>query len=468
MALGAATGRLVNRRALGSNVQWVDNGDEMLSAATGQLRSDMLGLAQAIAPGALRYPGGLMTDVFHWAAASNEHAFTRRTQPTRMDSRRLLELCEATGAAPLFSINLITGTAEEAADWVRAVNTTRMVSSRTGATLPRVDHWELGNEPYLKEASRPDLDLEPEAFAARANAAIRAMRAVDPSLRIGLPVSTEVRNGITVTAYPGYTRRVLAALTEAIDFISVHSGFLPLIPSAAGADAHYLATMAGTAALTDDIAAASTLVAQLRPGSSLPVALTEFAPTLGAGATDAWTLSPAGALYMADALRVLVDLPQLLMAHSWSLSGNGYFGAINQSAFLRPVGQVLQLANRAFQGEVMALQLSSDTTATPSVGLVPARSSLPLIEGLACRSGNTLRLWLVHKDRSRPAELSFSLGNLTATASSLVTLAGDNPLVGSDSAGVMRQVNTNPGAGSRWVLRLPAASVGLFEATLSG
>ncbi|MBL8302594.1 MAG: hypothetical protein JNM26_07470, partial [Ideonella sp.] len=404
MTIGVATGRSVNRRVLGSNVQWVDRGDEML-AADGSWRGTMLGQAQAMAPTVLRYPGGLQGDVFHWAAATNQHAFTRAVQPTLMNSQRLLELCEATGAEPLFSVNLVTGTPEEAAAWVRAMNLTPALSSRTGRSLPRVATWELGNEPYLKEALRPDLDLEPEVVAARANATLRAMRAVDPTIRIGLPLTAERRNGIAVTAYPRYSARVLAALTEPVDFISAHTGYVPLISSGSGAATDYLATVAAAAATLDDLDAVRSLAASLRPGSSWPVALTEYAPMLGAGAADPWTLTPAGALYMADLLRLLADAPQVLLANHWSLSSNGNFGAIHPSGFLRPAGQVLQLAGQALRGQVLTRTLTSDTVATPSVGLVPARPSMPLLEALACRDGATLRVWLVHKDRNRPAEL---------------------------------------------------------------
>ena len=435
--------------------------------ADGSWRSDMLTLAQSMAPGVLRYPGGLQSDVFHWAAATNEHAFTRAQQPTRMTTQRLLELCEATGARPLFTVNLYTGTPAEAAAWVQTVNLTRLVSSRTGRTLPRVDFWELGNEPYLKEALRPDLDLEPELFAARVNATARAMRAIDPTIRLGLPLSSERRNGFPVTAYPNFTARVLAALTEPVDFVCAHSGFLPLQASASGVAADYLATMAAAVAARDDVLALRSTLAALRPGNGWPIAMTEYAPTQGRGATDPWVVSPAGALYLADLLRWMVDAPELSMANHWSLSDNGVFGAASPAGYLRTTGQVLALANRALAGEVIAQTRTADTVATPSAGLVPAQAALPLFEAIACRESTTLRIWMIHKDRSRPAELTLSLGNLVAGSSSLTMLAPADPLVGGDAPGVLRTTTATPGAGSRFTLRLPAASVSLFEARLA-
>ncbi|MFG5408682.1 hypothetical protein ABXN37_11950 [Piscinibacter sakaiensis] len=354
----------MNRRVLGSNVQWVDRGDELLTAA-GALRSDMLAQVQAAGPTMLRYPGGLQSDVFHWAAASNEHVFTRATQPTLMSPQRLLELCEATGAEPLFTVNTITGTPDEAAAWVRQANVTRGVSTRTGRTLPRVDFWELGNEPYLKEALRPDLDREPEAWAAQVDATVRAMRAVDPTIRIGLPLSTERRNGFPVTAYPRFSQRVLATLGVGIDYVCTHAGFLPLQAGASTA-ATELATLAAALAVQDELAALRALLSSLRPGQAWPLAVTEYAPMLGQGATDPWMLSGAGALYLADLLRVLAATPEVLAAHHWSLSGNGNFGAIAPGGYARPAGLVMGLAQQALRGELLALGVEADSVATPS------------------------------------------------------------------------------------------------------
>ncbi|MFM9914676.1 MAG: hypothetical protein ACKVOX_02620, partial [Rhizobacter sp.] len=107
----AGAGIAINRRVLGSNVEWVDRGDNLLDSS-GHFDPTMLGLVQALSPAVLRYPGGLQSDTFHWEQAENEHAFTRAMQPTLMTPQRLLELCEATGAEPLFTVNVITGSAD--------------------------------------------------------------------------------------------------------------------------------------------------------------------------------------------------------------------------------------------------------------------------------------------------------------------------------------------------------------------
>ncbi|WP_054019893.1 hypothetical protein [Piscinibacter sakaiensis] len=455
----------MNRRVLGSNVQWVDRGDELLTAA-GALRSDMLAQVQAAGPTMLRYPGGLQSDVFHWAAASNEHVFTRATQPTLMSPQRLLELCEATGAEPLFTVNTITGTPDEAAAWVRQANVTRGVSTRTGRTLPRVDFWELGNEPYLKEALRPDLDREPEAWAAQVDATVRAMRAVDPTIRIGLPLSTERRNGFPVTAYPRFSQRVLATLGVGIDYVCTHAGFLPLQAGASTA-ATELATLAAALAVQDELAALRALLSSLRPGQAWPLAVTEYAPMLGQGATDPWMLSGAGALYLADLLRVLAATPEVLAAHHWSLSGNGNFGAIAPGGYARPAGLVMGLAQQALRGELLALGVEADSVATPSVGLVPARAAMPLLEALASRDAGVLRLWLVHKDRSRPAELSLDLGASALRTASLTVLSTQTARIGSDLPEALQRSSTTLTPAARMTLTLPPASVALLEGALA-
>ena len=110
-----AAGTPVNRRVLGSNVQWVYGGDDML-AADDRFDPKMLAFAQALGPTVLRYPGGAQSDAYHWergvgpmaTRGQNEHVNATANQLTRLGTREFLELCEATGAAPLITLNLAT------------------------------------------------------------------------------------------------------------------------------------------------------------------------------------------------------------------------------------------------------------------------------------------------------------------------------------------------------------------------
>ena len=83
-----APGTPVNRLLLGSNVQWVDRGDDLLDDG-GRLRPACSRRARH-ASGILRYPGGSQADTYHWerglgvpgARGENEHFHSKRLQST--------------------------------------------------------------------------------------------------------------------------------------------------------------------------------------------------------------------------------------------------------------------------------------------------------------------------------------------------------------------------------------------------
>jgi len=440
-------GTPVNRRVLGSNVQWVDGGDNLLGADD-RFDPAMLALVRQLGPTVLRYPGGAQSDAYHWerglgaqaGRGANEHVNARKPQPTRMGTREFLEVCEATGALPLVTLNLASGSPEEAARWLRATNIARMTSSITGRPLPRVAYWELGNEPYLTE-ERPDLAVLPAEFARRANRFIAALRALEPQAQIGLPLTSDRRNGIPVTHQFGFTRTVLAGLTERIDFASLHDAYLPFGgpgPGGRPADpaALYWGAMAGTRAIEADFAEMQALIAAARPGlPPLPFAITEYQGlfTLGQGATDDWVASPAAALYVADALRLFASTPQVLLANQWSLSANWRFGAIHAGRFPRPVFTAMALIGEALQGQRLPVAWRGETIATAGIGRVAPVAALPLVESLACRDGALLRVALIQKDPRRGAQGLLRLAGSRVTGARLQTWSCDDVLDARDA-----------------------------------
>ncbi|MEO8298135.1 MAG: hypothetical protein ABI574_10060 [Burkholderiales bacterium] len=481
-----ALGAPVNRRLLGHNVQWVDRGDDLLRE-DGSFEPRMLDRVLALGPTALRFPGGAQSDLYHWQRGigplaqrgDNEHFHARTRQPSVMGSAEFLALCEATGAEPLITVNLPSGSPEEAARWVHATNVVGFTSPRTGQRLPRVPCWEIGNEPYLKDEAQPALALEPEAFAHRADAFIRAMRAVDPAIRIGLPLSNAQRNGVPVVHFRDWLGRVLRTQRERIDFASVHNAYLPYAQeladdSPANRATAYWAAMAGARTVQADLDALGATLAALRPGPALPLALTEYHAlfSLGHGARDDWVGSAAGALYVADLLRLLAGRPEMLMAHLWSLSGNWRFGAIHSAGFDRPVAQVLALMNQALRGRLVAASMQSPTVATRAAGLVAAQPALPLIETLATletvRGAATLRVLLIHKDPQRPASGRIDIAGMAAGPARLTRLAATDVLRSDDVPDLLRSERLDlpaPGAAALTVI-LPPASISLLELPL--
>lgn len=418
-------GTLANRRILGSNVQWVDGGDDLLGPDD-RFDAGMLAQVKALGPTVLRYPGGAQSDAYHWergmgpmaTRGENEHVNARKPQRTRFGTREFLELCEATGAEPLITANVQTGTPDEAARWLRACNVDGLVSSITGRRLPRVPWWELGNEPYLTN-ERPDLALEPREFARHADRVAAALREVDPSISIGVPVVSDTVNGIPVTHRLGFTREVLGTMRERLDYVCAHDAYLPHLGRTLPDRRTVIgATMGATRTLQADLASLRRLVASLRPpgAAPLPIAITEYHAmyTLGGGASDDLVASPLAALYVADALRVFATTPDVLLATQWSLTANWRFGLVHGRRFPRAAYRAVAVMGEALRGRVLPASVRVDTMATPSAGRVAPVAALPLVEALAARDGDVLRVVLIHKDPERRARVSLALAGARA------------------------------------------------------
>ncbi len=464
-----SSGTPLSRSVLGTTVRWSDY-DAALRLPDGGRGAALLAQARKLAPTVLRYPGGAQADLFHWESPGNENVFTGEMQATAMDTQAVLELCESLGAAPLFSANILTGDTAEAQRWIRQTNRARLVSRNTGLPLPRVMRWELGNKPYLRNASRPELDLTPAGYAAKLDAFIPALRAVDPGIRVGVALTTDQRNGIAVTPFPGFTRDVLGALRHDFDFACVRNASLPYASDGTTDETTlYYAAMAGAAAVSDDLAAMRALLAQLRPGRKIPLAITEWAPQFSLGqTTDTLILSPTAGLYAADLVRMLACQADLELADHVSLSGSGLFGAIGPTGAGRAVADALHLAGRALVGARLRVDVRSATIATPALGQVAARAALPLFEALPSRDGNTVRVLMINKDLARKALVTLDLGGATPSSASLAGLRSDDPFARGDVAGLMTPWMADPGVGSTMKISLPSHSVAVLELTMAG
>jgi alpha-L-arabinofuranosidase len=88
----------------------------------------------------------------------------------------------ALGAQAVLTVNYGSGTPQEAAAWVRFCN----VDNQYG-----IKYWEIGNETYgFWEKDNNDRPHDPYTYAQRAKDYIQQMKAVDPTIKIGVPAET--------------------------------------------------------------------------------------------------------------------------------------------------------------------------------------------------------------------------------------------------------------------------------------
>ena len=466
----ASPGRAAEPRLVGSNVQWVDHGDDLLTPNTNRFAPAMLDKVTALGPTMLRYPGGSQASVFHWRKGqgalaqrgTNQHFFSRKDQPTRLGTVEFLDLCRRTGAEPLISVNVLTGTPEEAAEWVTAINRTGMRSD-DGQALPRVTWWEIDNEPYLREDMQKDVALEPAAFARKADLIIAAMRAVDPGLKLGLPLRSDTVGGIPATHFPGYADTVLAQVKQPVDFIALHNAYLPIVIGTPAPDHDlFRAAMAGFRVIAADLDNTRRLCEKHR-GKRLPLAITEFNAmfSLGGGKTAGYTATHGGALVVADILRLMSEHEDVAMAHFWSLSGNGYFGAISNQGRIRSAYRVLQGFRELLQGNYLPATVDGPTFDSPQVGIVPPQEGVPLVATRATLTADgRIRVMVLNKDWSRPAKITLDSGRAVGLVQARM-LVGTPVFAASDKGPEPDFValNTTPSGEQAIAFELPAAAI---------
>lgn len=166
----------------------------------------------------LRYPGGSYGDIYHWKDNTAPGGYV--APDTGFDT--FMGGARRTGAQPIIIANYGTGTPQEAADWVRYANVTKGYGAR---------YWEIGNELYGNghyganwEADN-HADKSPAAYANGVVAYAEAMKAVDPSVKIGAVLTTPANwpDGIVGDGDTAdWNRTVLSIAGPHVDFVVLH------------------------------------------------------------------------------------------------------------------------------------------------------------------------------------------------------------------------------------------------------
>jgi alpha-L-arabinofuranosidase len=156
---------------------------------------------------ALRFPGGSLSNEYHWA--TNTTLDNTWTWATSFDA--FAGVAAALEVQAFISVNYGTGTCEEAADWVSHANATRGLGFR---------YWEIGNENYGSwETDAQAVGHDPYTYAVRSRDYVAAMKAVDPAVRVGVVVVTGEDTCANNTGHPAVNPRTG----------QVHNGWTPVL-----------------------------------------------------------------------------------------------------------------------------------------------------------------------------------------------------------------------------------------------
>ena len=167
---------------------------------------------------ALRFPGGSTSDAYHWQTGTGGGG------NPNISFDKFMGLVQQIKAVPIITVNYgsnIAGTAGgdpgEAAGWVDYANNAKKYG---------VKYWEIGNEIYGNGEYGADWekdlhpDHSPAAYGSNVAAFAAAMKAKDPTIKVGVVLTTpgDWPDG----QKPDWNSAVLAACGTKIDFVIVH------------------------------------------------------------------------------------------------------------------------------------------------------------------------------------------------------------------------------------------------------
>lgn len=203
--------------------------DSKLSNPDG-MRTDVMQAARDLNVTILRYPGGNFVSNYHW----KDGVGPKDQRPPRMElawhrletnqfgTDEYIEFCRKIGTDPYISVNMGTGTMEEAQQWVEYCNVKSgpyyaELRKKYGHPEPyNVKYWSLGNEMdgYWQMGH-----LNVEDYSKKARETAKLMRLTDPGIKLIAAGSSNYRPG----ADPDYwNRTVLDNLKDYVDYISLH------------------------------------------------------------------------------------------------------------------------------------------------------------------------------------------------------------------------------------------------------
>jgi alpha-N-arabinofuranosidase len=207
-------------------------------------RTDVLGALKPMRYTAMRYPGGNFASGYHWmdGIGPKQQRPTRRElawqslEPNHFGTDEYIRLCRKMDWIPMITVNLGTGTPEEARNWVEYCNSApgsyfADLRVANGSRDPYgVRLWCLGNE---MDGPWQLGHVPADQYAIRAQQAAKLMKDVDPSLELVVCGTC----ALDLPTYMDWDRTVLEYIGPYADYVSLHR----YVGNPAGDSADFLA-----------------------------------------------------------------------------------------------------------------------------------------------------------------------------------------------------------------------------------
>ncbi|HUT56041.1 MAG TPA: alpha-L-arabinofuranosidase C-terminal domain-containing protein [bacterium] len=403
--------------------------DDML---LGGVRHELVDAMRSVRPALIRYPGGCFADGYHWQDGIGPRGSRPRRpnqawgklgplvgpeEDNHFGTDEFMALCQAVGAGPMLTVNVGSGTAAEAADWVEYCN--GPVDTRWGAERAKnghpepyqVKYWFVGNEIFgwHEIGHQP-----PPVYVKTFRAYSEAMRAKDPTIKL-------IAVGGNFSGITDANKIMLSGAGDIMDYLSIHQYVPPAnlentirfqtlgLQRARGKHVYY--DVMGTLKRMEEFIQENVrdVNAYSPSGKKVPLAFDEWnlwfsfaADVIRANYCLRDGLWTAGMLNLFH--RHAPELPIANIAQM--VNCLGIITSTKEGTFLTPSALAFKLyTERA--GESF---LPSRVECPP----LPHVSELPAVDLSATRSGDRLALFLVNRHYSSEARVSVSLDGMDA------------------------------------------------------
>ncbi|MEU9669764.1 cellulose binding domain-containing protein [Streptomyces bobili] len=409
--------------------------------------------------GAMRYPGGSYADIYHWETHTAPGGYV--APGTGFDA--FMGTVRATGAQPILIANYGSGTPEEAAGWVRYANVTKNYGAK---------YWEIGNEIYGNGhygsgwEHDDHADKSPREYARQVRAYAAAMKAVDPTVKIGAVLTAPGNwpDGITGEGDPGdWNHTVLSQVTDVIDFVTVHW-------YAGGSDTSADTAMSRLTRLPGELREVRAQIDRYAGADSprIGIALTEVNTNTGGAQL---TARPNG-LFAADAF--MTALENGVFNVDWWNTHNGP-GAITTVDGETDYGDMGMLASGSCTGDVCqpapntpfhpyyGMKMTSELGTSGDTMVAAASSTQDLSAHAVHRRDGRLSVLLINKnpDTARTVDLAYAGFSPSAAAPEVSRYArGDSDITDVTDGGASASRVTVPPYGMLTVTLTPKSGTG--------
>ena len=384
-------------------------------------RGDVLQALRRLRFTAMRYPGGNFASGYHWMdgigprekrTAMRELAW-HSIEPNTFGTDEFIRLCRKLAWTPMLTVNLGTGTPEEACNWVEYCNCTagtRYADMRAagGNAAPHgVKLWCLGNE---MDGSWQLGHVPADQYAVRAQQAAKMMKDIDSSVELVACGSCDIK----MPTYMEWDRTVLEHLGDLADYVSLHR----YVGNASGDTDDYLAVSASIDRQIEEMDAACRWVQARRKSAKRAYLCFDewnvwYKNMEGNGAG---TVAPhlIEEVYNLEDALVVAEFLNSFLRHADVVKIANLAQIVNVIAplitdgdrlLVQSIFHPLEMYAKRRQGAALRLSVEGPVLQGRTNGTVP------LIDSSAIRDADTVSVFLVNRSAGRAAPVVIDVAN---------------------------------------------------------